>query len=322
VVIPGGLYRDHAIMGSSKIGVYSTNVAAADGRVFAHTTGGWTFALIAESGEVLWSSPEAGGIHRAVIGGVLVSSSPDLVALDVQTGRQRWRIEDASSSTAMPVGWKHGGKEYVIVGNAAGQIRCIDPADGTVLWMIADSGINSATLTVSENHLLANLQAEEKEPARLGCYRISPSGFEEAWDAGNEYPWKPNSHPPVIFGRYVTHKTTIGGKDSRGDDLVVFDLNSGRVLHQISSNADGSNGQTYSMGGRLISQADASHSATPLLLYDAEDLPKLRQLGDVWATWHRATSAYSPMFMTHALADGRIIIRGARGLFCYDLRKR
>jgi len=27
------------------------------------------------------------------------------------------------------------------------------------------------------------------------------------------------------------------------------------------------------------------------------------------------------MFMSHALADGRIVIRGGRGLFCYDLRK-
>ena len=27
-----------------------------------------------------------------------------------------------------------------------------------------------------------------------------------------------------------------------------------------------------------------------------------------------------PVPMTHAAADGRIIIRGARGIFCHDLR--
>lgn len=321
-VFPDGLYRDHPIMGSSKIGVYSTNVAAADGRVFVRTTSGWTFAFDAETGKVLWSSPHAAGIHRTVIGGVLVSSSPDLVALDAKTGEKKWTIDDATSKTAMPVAWKHGGREYIIVGNAAGEIRCIEPADGTVLWKITGSGINAATLTVGQDHLLANQQTHEKKPARLGCYRISPTGFEKGWDAGDDYPWKSNSHPPVVCGPYVILKTRVGGKESRGDDLVVLDVDTGRVLHRIPSNAAGSNGPTYWMDGRLVSQADASHSSTPLLYYDAKDPRKLRQLGDVWSTWHRNTSAYSPMFMTHALADGRIIIRGGRGLFCYDLRKR
>jgi len=193
---------------------------------------------------------------------------------------------------------------------------------GNVLWTITDSGINTATLTVGENHLLANQQTQQKRPALLGCYRISTKGFEKAWEAGEDYPWKPNSHPPVICGQHVILKTTVGGQESRGDEFVVFDVDSGKQLHRIPSNAGGSNGQTYWMGGRLITQADASHSNTPLLLYNAEDPRKLRQLGDVWSTRHRNTSAYSPMFMTHALADGRIIIRGGRGLFCYDLRKR
>ena len=90
------------------------------------------------------------------------------------------------SNTAMPVAWKRGGRQYIIVGNVAGEIRCIEPADGTVLWTITDSGINTATLTVGENHLLANQQTQEKKPARLRCYRISPTGFEKAWDAGDD----------------------------------------------------------------------------------------------------------------------------------------
>ncbi len=320
-VFPDGLYRDHPIMGSSKIGIFSTNVAAADGRVFIRTTSGWTFALHADSGRVLWSSPDGAGIHRTVIGGVLVSSSPDLAAIDVRTGKTQWIIEDATSRTAMPVAWKSDGKAHIIVGNGEGEIRCIEPADGKVLWTITDSGINAETLTVSDDYLLANGQRQKKRPARLVCYRISRKGLEKAWDAGDDYPWKPNSHPPVICGHHVLLKTTVGGKGSRGDDFVVLDIASGKQVHRIPSNASGSNGQTYWMDGRLISQADASHSKTPLLYYDAEDPRRLRQVGDVWSTRHWNTSAYSPMFMTHALADGRIIIRGGRGLFCYDLRK-
>ena len=106
---------------------------------------------------------------------------------------------------------------------------------------------------MSKNHLLANQQTQEKKPARLGCYRISPKGFEKAWDAGDDYPWKPNSHPPVICDQHVILKTTVGGKASRGDDLVVFDLDSGRMLHQIPSNAAGSN----------FPQWQCSHGETP-----------------------------------------------------------
>jgi hypothetical protein len=190
-----------------------------------------------------------------------------------------------------------------------------------VLWTITDSGVNSATLTVGENHLLANQQTDRRKPGKLGCYHISTKGFKKLWELSERYPWKPNSHPPVICGQYVIVKTTVGGSDSRGDDLVVFDIDTGKAAARIASNAAGSNGPTYWMDGKLISQSDASHSSTPLLLYGAADVTKLRQLGGVWNTRHRATSAYSPMFMTHALADGRIIIRGGRGLFCYDLRK-
>jgi len=192
-------------MGSSKIGVYSTNVAAADGRVFARTTGGWTFALDADTGKTLWSSPHATGIHRAVIGRVLVSSSPDLEALDVKTGQLKWTIEDATANTAMPVAWQIGGKTYIIVGNSGGEIRCIESDNGKILWTITDSG---------------------------------------------------------------------------------------KQLHRIASNAAGSNGPTYWMDGRLISQADASHSDTPLLFYLAEDPRRLRQLGDVWSTRHRERRLY------------------------------
>ena len=104
-VFPDGLYRDHPIMGSSKIGVYSTNVAAADGRVFARTTSGWTFALEADTGKALWSSPHAAGIHRAVVGGVLVSSSPDLVALDAKTGEKKWEADGVGKGS---VCWADG----------------------------------------------------------------------------------------------------------------------------------------------------------------------------------------------------------------------
>jgi hypothetical protein len=284
------------------------------------TTSGWTFALDAETGKVLWKSKHGGGIHRSVIGGVLVSSSETIVGLDAASGKVKWSIEDAGCNTAMPVRWVAGEKAHIIAGSLAGRINCVDPDDGKVLWTITDSGMNSGTLTVGKQHLLANQQTDRKKPGRLGCYRISTEGFKKLWELG-EYPWKLNSHPPVIRGQYVIVKTTAGRPDSRGDDLVVFDLDTGKPAARIASNAAGSNGPTYWMDGKLISQADASHSSTPLLLYEAADVLKLRQLGEVWNTRHRTTSSYSPMFMTHALADGRIIIRGGRGLFCYDLRK-
>ncbi len=52
--------------------------------------------------------------------------------------------------------------------------------------------------------------------------------------------------------------------------------------------------------------------------------PSVKQFSEysrLVVTLHSLTSGYWPITLSHAVADGRIIIRGARGIFCYDLRK-
>jgi hypothetical protein len=50
-------------------------------------------------------------------------------------------------------------------------------------------------------------------------------------------------------------------------------------------------------------------------------MDNLRQMGEVWPTLHTPTSGYWPITISHAIADGRMFIRGSRGIFCYDLRR-
>ena len=75
-----------------------------------------------------------------------------------------------------------------------------------------------------------------------------------------------------------------------------------------------------SLGGPL--QSDASHGPTPLNWYDVSVPSKTKQLGQTWPTLHWTTASYYPVLVSHAVADGRLFIRGARGIFCYDLRRK
>jgi len=46
----------------------------------------------------------------------------------------------------------------------------------------------------------------------------------------------------------------------------------------------------------------------------------LRPLQIDWHTMHLPTTGYWPIVGNHPMADGRWVLRGARGIYCYDLR--
>ena len=70
---------------------------------------------------------------------------------------------------------------------------------------------------------------------------------------------------------------------------------------------------------RLLVQEDASHGRAHFdYSHAAED--RAEQIGPRWRPPHSGTSGYSPYLATHPIVDGRIFIRGERGIYCYDLR--
>ncbi|HMG42836.1 MAG TPA: PQQ-binding-like beta-propeller repeat protein [Acidimicrobiales bacterium] len=100
-------------------------------------------ALARDTGEVLWETKlTEGGLQGGALASAAVaedvayvasnraSQDADLVALDVATGDERWRI-DVKGHVSGPVTWANG---VVYLANDTGAVVGYDAADGAVLW--------------------------------------------------------------------------------------------------------------------------------------------------------------------------------------------
>jgi outer membrane protein assembly factor BamB len=313
-----GNYFSHRGTGRAK-GAYTAKLAAGGGRVYVYGTFNRTICLDAATGELQWSSPQ-GGLHVVALDDMAVFSGHDVVALDRATGKVRWRLQRAGFEAAAPLHWRHNGVSYIITGNDSGRVVCAEAATGEIKWEITDAGNNNRTMTLAgeRGFLLLNVGGRQRnEDNRLAAYRITPEKAERVWQMPDGY------HYSAHNGRIpVAHEDRVYffGPHPAGYVLMV-ELETGKILQKINIGRPGASGHLQWFDDRLILQADATHSATPLLFFLA-DGKQLKRIGEgVWRPPHRQTSSYYNFLTTHAIADGRMYIRGGRGVYCFELRK-
>ncbi len=314
-IIPGGRYfAMDGRQGSTK-GWYTSNLAAANGMVYFGTSTDVEYCVEAATGRTVWKRRMGPTAGRIVVGGVMLRAENDLVGYDAQTGKTRWRIKDAGAIYALPLRWVHDQSEYILAGNAAGQVRCVEPATGKVLWTKEQVGNNSLTMSARGDYLLCNGSMSEKGPGSLACYRISPDGARHMWTIpDSRFQYRPKAAPAAIADGHAFVRTR------KPEGMAVIELASGKIIAWPKHNL-GASGYVQWMSGRTILQVDASHGPTPLLWFDASEPAETKALGSVWPTRHDTTASYYPILISHPMTDGRIFIRGKRGIFCYDLRE-
>ncbi len=312
--IPGGRYfAMDGRQGSTK-GWYTTNPAAADGRLYFGTTTDVEYCVDAATGQTIWKRTLGETSGRLIVGDVMVRTESDLTGYEASTGRTRWTIQEAGAPYALPLRWLHGEKPYIIVGNPMGEIRLVDPVDGTVRWKLEDIGTNNMTMSARDEFLLCNGKHEDKKPGALTCFRINVDGAKRLWTITSDVlQYRPMAAPVAITDGHAFVRSR------EPDGLVVVELSSGRIVARQRYDLSAS-GYVEIADGRALLQVDASHGPTDLLWYNIANPAASQQLGDVWPTRHQTTASYYPILISHAIADGRIFIRGARGIFCYDLR--
>ncbi|MCC5828194.1 MAG: PQQ-like beta-propeller repeat protein [Phycisphaeraceae bacterium] len=299
-------------------GSYTHTPAVDDGILIGRGSAGITYAFEAETGRLLWRGGIGGGHAGIIIDGVYFSPAGGgidvpLTAVDARTGKELWRIAGTVGHQSIPVRWSHGGEHYVIAGNSAGKVYCVHARSGEVLWTASGLGANIHNLYVDGDHLVANAAPRGEAPQPAG-YRITPDGLEHLWTLSAErIEHDPRRTQPVIANGHAWLRC-----DGRPSRLIVVEMETGRITADVS----GPVGEfLYFMDGMIIADQDVSHSNTNLRMIIADpNQPRSEQDGFTSAR-HRQTSGYWPHPFRHALFDGRIVIRGARGLYCYDLRK-
>jgi outer membrane protein assembly factor BamB len=142
----------------------STPVAAARGRVLLRSDDGNAYAVDARTGRVAWRTAVGFGDDQEppVVDGTTVylggssAITSYLWALDVDTGRVRWRLD-----TEAPVGTRplvYG--ELVLAGDAATWVYAVDRRTGRLRHQYAAGGVVDQRLTVDQGWLFARVDGK------------------------------------------------------------------------------------------------------------------------------------------------------------------
>ena len=270
----------------------SSTPCVADGRVYALGSTHF-YAVDADNGKLVWSAllPVKGPASSPmVVEGVLVINAGKLAAFDAATGKPLWTQPKAGGGNSSPVAWKSGNKTVVIC-NGRGVLAGVDIKSGDLLWTTPGGG--DCTPAIVEDKL-----AVQTSNPKVGVFagKLTATGFTQLWNL----PFDPlrSQSSPLILGNHVYLM----------DDNVhyCFDLATGRELWKEKAGSSAISSPVFADGKIFLTVNGGSKI---IMLKPSPE--KCIQLGKATA---RALWCPSP-----AIADGKLLVRGRKGISCYNL---
>jgi outer membrane protein assembly factor BamB len=224
-----------------------------------------------------------------------------IVALDKDTGKEKWRATGDGASYASPVAATIDGVRYAIFFTRRG-IVLLEPATGKVLfekqWRAAyDTTVNAATPTVVGNLLF--FSASYDTGAIL--LRVTKNQVKEVWSREDALSSHYNTsiyHEGYLYG--------IDGRQESGARLRCIELKTGKV--QWTQKPFGCASMVLA-DGHLIA------------LTEKGDLVLLRPSPKSYQEISRARVLTFPCRAEIALANGRLYARDGENHMCWNLQK-
>lgn len=317
-----------------------TTTCIAQGRVFAVGHGG-LYCLDAESGDLLWERGGSEGVSYgsgggngsremspAYVGGsIILCRNGTVVAIDPQTGEQRWQLAHVTGGGAVAAKATIDGQELLVV---VGQrrvpsrrerergevetpedLQVIEPISGTVVYRSEALGSNLLAPLVWGDLIAGNgvreLEGQNiSEQWRISGARLGREGATHLWDNPDiVYPAgraTPVAHQGVA---YIDSHSGFGAVDmTTGETLGRLP----HIYHQTGGSHNwtwhiASNNRIITSGGVMISTAEEGFRPLP------------GRLALDYASGYACP-------IKPAIADGRLFVRTADSLVCYDLRRR
>ncbi len=263
------------------------------------------------------------GMNLACIDGAVLVEG--VHAFDAATGRRLWN----SPFEGHPVRWRHSGRDLMLLSRRQSETKadmvCVEPRTGKVVWTEPFGGLPQCTLLGIEGDSVVgrapgaeflNEKGKPSNDALLTMWRLGPRGAELLWrhDAktGPRIHWK---NQPVLAGDVAF--CGISGED--GYPVACFDAKTGKHLGTINAPSGRRPGNILRIEDRALILGDASHIKNEVW-WAAADGRSFRVIGKPWVNPHPPTT---PLYatITWPYVDGRLYMRGADGIYCYDLRK-
>lgn len=272
-------------------------------RLYVVGSGGKVHCLNVSSGSPVWDaalSPPPGNAVAssvAVAEGVAVLLADKLTGLNAETGHVLWTQAEIAGHESSPAVWNTSGREYILC-NTNLETHCVDPTSGEIVWSVPGGG--KSTPVVAQEYggdFLVNMSDSRK--SGLSAFRLTRDGPQKLWTLRAS----DRASSPVVFDGHVY--AIAGGGSGHGARLLCVHLDTGQVawdatidFAEVSSPLI-ADGKLITVCGTLLWLLQA----TP------ENYSVLSQ------TDCRITLCTSP-----AILDGRLYLRQANAVVCYDLR--
>ncbi len=146
---------------------------------------------------------------------------------------------------------------------------------------------------------------------QIGCWKVTATGLEHLWTTPKE--WGATRFTPV--GSVLGDHLCFRGKFA----YQIVNLKNGKRLARsyLSAPARMDEGHLLAVPGLFIPHPDTQHGDNKF--YPFPDRPGAK-IGPLWQPPHPRATTYQ-VAMSPAWIDGRVFIRGADAIYCYDLRK-
>lgn len=277
-------------------------------------------ALDALTGNVLWTIRRSQKVqgNQAALGAVRAGSlavlpsigNDSAKAVDPRTGKVVW--EQPGGPQALVFG-KPGAERVLFLGR--NEPACHDAATGKLLWKMTEQIIGtsgSAALVEGDIFVGHILPDKKKRGGYFQGWKLEDSGATKIWQ--DEY---------LPFDENLTVSIANGTAYLLGDNEIrSIDIRTGKQLGKHVFDAKtfpiGSNQSLVVVGDRLLLSPEGQHGTQHLQWVDAGRSHKL--LGAKWAPPNNSTTAYAVHALAFPVVDGRLVVRGMDGIYCYDLR--
>ena len=228
-----------------------------------------------------------------------------LVALDVETGEQRWRAErpDERSNWSTPFVWKNSQRTELVTSGR--KIISYDPNTGKELWNIENPGRSSATPAGDADMLIFGAEdRSDRGGGRGGLCAIKPGAEGELAADSPLVLWK-NERAALGIASPLLYEGCVYVPNRRGGLVGCYDAATGEELYRerLKGNREFW-ASPWAAGGKvfLLDDRGATHVLAPGKEYEVMGINQLE--GRFWAS--------------AAAAEGRVLLRSEDKLFCVE----
>ena len=278
--------------------------AVVDGKCFVAGSAG-VYCLAAKDGSVVWKMPMKmfGGSSPLVVKDVVYQNTSDgLFALNAGTGQLLWKQPEVKTYGSSVMLWAHAGTNYLLSGGE--NLACVEPDKGAVLWR-AGGEFDSTPVVAGDTAVVYY-------GSGLASYALTLQGATERWRTKGV---AGDAASPVIAGE---HAYICGGGEMGPDAIWCVSLVTGEVTwtRPVASACLTS---PVLADGRIIAYFDRFNKGggaqSRIVMFRAvpdkfEEMGQFSRPGD---------QPWFCDFSSPAVAGGRLYLRLANSIACYDL---